>query len=407
MIVPVSPSHRPSDAPNKVRQRKAAKHTRKLQRRIERALELGNDGAARFYLARYLGSFDARLTAAIHANRRLPKHRRVHKTRLLTLARAANPWLGTNEPVTVHARAKADVGFRPIHDYGPQARTLQQLLKAGLRSFAQLDPRQFGTSNGGREAAVRSIKEGVVEQELKWFLRLDIRSFYQSIDETKIIDFVPAPREVSVNIVGPPRNVVLGQSSTIRSSTLLSASQRGLSQGASSSPIIADMIVASILGQIPADAFVINVADDFAIMARTKREVVALKEALTSAVRRCPHGNLQLIAKSPIRRVSDGFSFLGYDFRYRRLRLKCEPSRSNQTKFLVRVGCILRRMSAEPMEHAKTLQRVIKSWRNAFSQWDAGPDMLGPRLWVVQLSSRFHPVARNAVNEALGPGWVS
>lgn len=384
MIVPLSPSRRPSDAPNKTRLRKAARQEKKKLRRIERALAAGRVEKARFLQRRYLASFDVKLTSVVAVNKKLAKDRRVHKTRLIQNAEALNPWRGTNELARAYALPKAGGGFRAITSYGAQARALQQMVRCAVRPFARFDPRQHAVTNGGRDAAIAKVKDGVAHG-LKWFVRLDIASFYQNVDERRLINFVPAPRGVILHTVGSPRNVVLGHSSrVVDPRTLLLASQRGLSQGAGSSPIIAEMIVAQILGQISSDAVVINCSDDFAVMARTRREVVSLSEALTSAVRRCPHGHLQLEPKSAIRRVSDGFSFLGYDFRFRRSRLKCEPSRSNIAKFVTKAALILRRPSAEAARNE--LQRYVRSWRNAFSQWDAGPDMLAPRVWILQIS---------------------
>lgn len=381
--------------------RAARRQERKQLRRIERAVQAGRAGVAKHHQRRYLRSWSSKLVHVARANRRLSPKRRVPFASLADVARQIDPWVGTDETVLVHQFPKSSGGLRMVHDYGLLGRALQQLVARSMKPFANLDARQHSTGNGGRERAVERVIEAM-RAGYKWFIRLDIQDYYPSIDERSFRAVVVAPQGVIENTLRMPVNVTVGFARrNVDKRSLVQASRRGLSQGASSSPIIADLIVTSIFRSIPRDAMVVNVADDFAIMARTKREAIALQQALISAARRCPHGHFQLLPKSDLRRVSDGFAFLGYDFSFRKRVLKCTPSTTNLAKFLIKAARLIARIDEHRVNRTRELQRLLRSWRSAFRHWDAGPDCFAPRSWVLGAAEKLQRSQRIAVQEAM------
>lgn len=403
MIIPLQPSGAPSlrGKSFKATLRAARKQERKLRARIERAVERSKFGEARYHQGRYLRSWSAKFLQVARANRRVAEKARVPLSELPRLARHLDPSSGTLEGAVVHAMPKSSGDFRPVHSYGLEGRALQKHVTNAIRPFASIDIRQHSTGNGGRERAVERIIEAV-ETGHKWFMRLDIQDYYPNIDMRRLIDILVAPSAVIENTLGTPRLINVGYVPRhVNKDRLVLASRRGLSQGASSSPIIADVIVALILRDVPSDAVVVNIADDFGIMARTKRELMTLKQALISAAARCPYGHFQLIQKSTARRVSDGFSFLGYHIRYRRGVLGCAPTKENVAKFMLKAASIVAMINRHPVNGTRRLQRLVGSWRNAFRQWDAGEDCLAPRLWIAAWANHLPPGSRKAVREAL------
>ena len=105
------------------------------------------------------------------------------------------------------------------------------------------------------------------------------------------------------------------------------------------------------------------------VIARTRKEVIAITETLGVSLRRNPAGLLRL--KSPrIRRVDYGFDFLGYTFRRRKGTVTARPTREKLEE-------VRDRYWHKRIEHRRRgwrlpsnhLERSIRSFRAQYPLW--------------------------------------
>ena len=350
--------------------RRATRNRAKMLLRIDRALADGDQERAKGLQRRLLSSFSAKLCAVAEVNLKLKSAERARSRELVAIASQISAYRETEEDAHAIALPKQSNAWRCVTIFGLRRAALQSLVCTAIRPFHKPDPRQFAITGGGHNEAARHIRQAVADG-YTWFVGLDITSFYNSIERRALTDIVPAPLGVIEHVIGPPpaeaiciRKVGMALSG-IR---LAEASQSGISQGSRSSPLIAEIVVKRLLTQFPLDVRIVNVADDFAIMARSKRDADAVTLALTRAAARSPAGRFQLRPKAHdrARRACDGFEFVGYRFRKRRSSVQVEPSDGNLTKFNSRVYEIAVEMERGRPDAATALRRYVINWWRAF-----------------------------------------
>jgi hypothetical protein len=155
------------------------------------------------------------------------------------------------------------------------------------------------------------------------------------------------------------------------------------------------------MAAIDGDCLVINFADNFAVMARTKREALAIAKALTNAARRSPFGPFELKRVTPLRHVCDGFDFLGYRFKRVAFTPTCRPSEKNEVAFFTKALAIIRRIQRRRAGAKERLQHYVRSWAAAFPLWNAGDDLFWPRFWVRGVARQYAPYALSDVEHAM------
>ena len=104
----------------------ARRQERRLRRRIENALSVGNYKRAKWLTGLYLRSFEAKRVAVRQANKKMHPDRRIPRNKECQLAAKLDPWRGTDEPARVRPKFKAKGGFRPIFNFGIENRALQK-----------------------------------------------------------------------------------------------------------------------------------------------------------------------------------------------------------------------------------------------------------------------------------------
>ena len=380
--------------------RKAEKNERKVLRRLENAVAAGDTERAKHLQCLYLKSFSSSLKATSDANKRIKSRHRRRFDEVQSIAECLDPWAGTQAEVVAYAKRKPDGSFRVIMDFPLEHRALQTIVTRAIKPFIRLDPRQHAYANGGRNEACNRIIDAI-NRGGKWFTGLDIEQFYNTITRQHILQHIHIPERIADAVICAPENIRFRQTCGIMRSTLANVAREGISQGSSLSPLIAEAIIAHFLQDISTAAAIVNFADDFGVMARTLSELEAITMALTSALRRCPSGSLQLRPKSPPRRVSDGVDFLGYRFRRRKGHLSIMPSEKNQIKFFAKTLDYLRAMRRGNPGAAGRFQRYVKSWAQAFPHWDCGDDLLWPRIWVNGVARQHLPTALSFAKYAM------
>lgn len=349
--------------------RKCRKREHKLRRHIANALAHGARHTAMHFRDVYLNSYAAKLVSLYEANRRLPHHRRVSEETLLVLAERMDPWRCLDEPVRVRAIPKPNGGYRIIHSFNLLHRAHQILVRERLKPFASLHPGQYILKGGGRRAACAAVKSAL-EAGYKWSVKLDIAAFFSSLDGEKIAKHLPVPRKV-VDAILVARNLNLDLTGIVGvpGGGLLDRSRRGIPQGSAASSLIGEMMMAPVLKALPEGAMVICYADDIVILTRTRREAIAACKALLDAMEHHFAGSVRP-KYAYLRRVCDGFEFLGYEFRFKHGDALARPAGMRPTVFWAK---FFRRLNAAGQDRRALakLRGYVHSWCAAFELWEA------------------------------------
>lgn len=406
---PIEPAHnvRP-------RMKRARRHEARLQKRIARAQECGDDRKASFLIQRYVRSFDAKFCAAEQVNRNLKRKGQpgFSNHQLLIQAAAISAVTPPDDEVHIHAKPKKRwPDFRAIHSFKFADKARQHLVMAALRPTLHIDPRQHGTTNGGRTEIIRIVEAAVKSEEYKYVATCDIKDFYPTANRDWMRQALLTGERVTTSTIlaeddnqhrRRKRYTGWGLNKVCCSDYPLAVeSQRGLPQGACSSPLIADFIVGEVLTgiELPEGILLENSADNFVIIGRTRADVGQAVHSLRDAFGRHPAGPFQL-TDDGVRRVADGFEFLGYRFRRRKHSPLVVPTNANIQKFHRKVTEWIGRLHRGAS--AKRMLGSLRGWSNAFSASPFAEFLVRHDLYEC-LRSRAHAALWPAFELVLAP----
>lgn len=349
----------------------ARRAEQKLIRRIKACLETGRKRQARDLRRVYLCSFAAKLVAVHDANDKLKRRHRVTKDVLRQIAEDMHAWHGSMEPVRVRSIPKRNGDFRMVCSFGLRAKALQLLIGRVMTPFAEFANCQF-MFVGGRAAACAAVRD-LLRSGYRHVLELDIKECYGSFDNRRLHRFLPLPRRVTeANIASNRRSLTHVYDDPGDPHDREIKSRRGIAQGSSLSPLVAETLIATILkalpeGDIPPDVVLVVYADNILVLGRTDASV---RIAATSLGRSFGHSRVGslVLHRTRCRRVCNGFDFLGYRFRVRAGRIVIRPSDKNLAKFAERC-CDLR--YGDKKGSFADLDRYSRSWTNSFPLWNA------------------------------------
>jgi Reverse transcriptase (RNA-dependent DNA polymerase) len=273
------PLIRPLEAewePARVPVRRAKKEAARQLRRIERARDAGDKRQVRYLTDRYLRSYSVKLAATAKVNTILKGGERAKSKELVAIARTIDPFRPADEQADVVPIKKANGNTRLLTLFGLKRSTEQRMVQQLLRPLHRPDPRQYAMQEGedGRSQASQAVVNAM-RGDAHWFIGLDITDYFPSIDTRRLHSLIPLPRRVIDNVICPPAidDVRVRYNGHVDVIRLAEASQSGVSQGSRTSPIVADIVIKHILDGLHLPATIINYADDFGVMARTKRDV--------------------------------------------------------------------------------------------------------------------------------------
>lgn len=358
------------------RLKKARKHLDRLEHRLQKAVQEGDQRKVHFLTKTILRSYDAKVCAVEQADRNMRRRgeRELSPNEVLVRAKEVSAIAAPQDEIRVHAKPKDRwPDFRPIFSFGLIDTARQHLIKSAIQPLLSIDPRQYGTQNGGRPEIVRCVRQTIASKRYKYVATCDIKSFYPTVSRDWLRQSLPTGEEVITSTIlvdeSHHRTRYTGHGLNkvcVSDFPLAVASQRGLPQGACSSPMIADYIVGQALSGIhlPEGAVLKNYADNFVVMGRRRADVEQAVHSLRGAFERHPAGPFQL-TDNGIRRIADGFEFLGYHFRRRKGRDLAVPTRKNISKLYERFKHHVDdlRRGGDPKE----LRASLKCWVNAFS----------------------------------------
>jgi hypothetical protein len=267
--------------------------------------------------------------------------------------------------------------FRPLVALGPIETARQYLVDMALKAQMPVLPCQFLT-RGGRHAAVGRVAELMASGRYRFVVTLDLKDFYPSLDREWLVSHLPVGERVSRNAIFLEnfhrRTKVSGYGlfrHALSPHPVLVRSRLGLLQGAASSPTIAEAIIADVIRRLffTEGVALVNYADNFVLLANSREQLEAAVQSLQDAFARHPAGELRLLSDG-VRRLSDGFVFLGYKHKRVRGKVTCVPLERNMSKLLSRVRHLALRVLVDGAD-PRRLRRYVLSWASAFRDWEA------------------------------------
>ena len=216
-----------------------------------------------------------------------------------------------------------------------------------LYAVAELHPRQFATREGVPAAiaqVMNAMKAGYIHVR-----EIDIKDFYASFDRNKLVELVPVQKRVIESVLlSEHLNIVPSKLHHIKScfgpadtdqkelaplEKYLADARRGIPQGSAASPLLAEMLLAPLLFQVPTAGKVVVVAyaDNILVMAKTASDVDAMTESLGLALKKHPAGQLWPKIKSfP---AGGPIDFLGHRLTAHGDEVRVQPTPENREKF--------------------------------------------------------------------------
>jgi hypothetical protein len=368
----------------------------------------GNRRQLRYLIRQYLLSYDARFTATRLACRKMRWHRRPRKNQLKSIAANLNAFQGTQEQVRLTLVRKGPGKFRPTLDFGIENRALQYLVASVLYAIAELHPRQFAT-RGGVPAAITQVVKAMKAGHLQ-VVEIDIKGFYPSFDGNKLVDLIPVPKRVIERVLlSQHLNIVPSESlhHTTAScfgladtdegevATLekyLADARRGIPQGSAASPILAEMLLAPLLFQVPTGGEVVAYADNILVIAKNESDAVAMTQSLEIALKKHPAG--QLWPKINCFPPGGPIDFLGHRFTAHGYDPRIQPTAQNRDKFEGKMNRGLARLKGSALSPAAR-DRIVRDLKSDLSSHAANfrlcEGMKNYRQhWSAQIASANH-----------------
>ncbi len=399
---------------------RAKRHVWAMLDDIRSAHLAGKHKKAKHRIRRYLNSHHARLLATELARRAMKPHRRSPKALVPSIASNLDPWVGTAEEVRVNAIPKdADSGnYRVTLDFGPKNRALQYLLLRPLREIADLHPHQFGTGNGGSHAAIKHVAQATKDGFI-WAVEIDIVNCFPSFGGDGVVDLLPLPKEVTESVLisrhlnlvpgnlldlfgeepggvhhvphGAPHIPHVGPASDLGflGAEALAEARQGIPQGSAASPLVAEMLLALPLKQLPKVGLVFGYLDNFLVMATGEDDAVSMAKALGCALQAHPAGPLRPKIKG-IFHAGTPIDFLGYRLTAQHGAVMIEPSPAKRQEFEAELKAGLDRIkggSLTPATRARKVRELktyVRSWTAAFKLWPLAE--IRQKQWLAKIA---------------------
>ena len=361
-------------------------HEKHLRDALIKAHRTNREKKADYVRREYLRSYDARLVAAASAFERIPARWRPAVSTWPDLAKRADPWRGSDAIVQIRLKTKKSdpMNFRLVLNFPPEHRLLQHLVRNVLSATFEPHPAQFLTRGGSREAlqtVATALKDGFC-----WAVETDIQSCYPSFDDSRIPELLPIPKEVTEHILLsrrlrlylPALGVLVDPDDPdyehFDFADEIDEVRRGIPQGSAASPIVAEMLLADIFPTLPKCGLVVNYADNFLILARTKGEAVSMKESLQASLLAHRAGPLRSKSSHPYA-PGKPITFLGHHLTLNGGGVRIEPTPENLEKFKLQFAKLCGRVAkatstADGHARVRDLKSYVRQWSSAFQLWD-------------------------------------
>jgi hypothetical protein len=331
-------------------------------------------------------SDEARLSAAIAANKKLSPHKRTSLEDCLLAASNSDPEKPSDERVSVYPKVKSSGGFRMIQKFGLHNRIVQELVLRVVSTYYA--PRRFQYATSGVPKAVARIKKAIVTGQI-YFARLDIANFFPSFDAKKLASVLPCPPGIVEGVVlGQLLNIHMDKrflKSSCKSSLsshsiedFILAARLGIPQGSVCSPIVSSFCMSRLAWPFMLGVTLTNYADDFLLLSSSATLLDKAIGKLIEAVAELPGGQFQLKLKAQ-GSVADGSEFLGHRFDFASGTLRTSPSSGAYEKLAGKLVKLEKKVSTPTTgelandKHEKVLAEMfatVNRWASFFRECD-------------------------------------
>jgi hypothetical protein len=233
-----------------------------------------------------------------------------------TFAVADNPDWGKAacEPVVCDFVPKSSGGQRLICNFGPLRRSMAYQLKPVLEILLGHSHRPFQYFFKGYYRAVMKAKE-LMQAGYDFSCELDIRECFPSIEVSKL------GKLLSLQNGAVERACAFGDAhatwridgAEVPSTVLTEKVRLSLPQGLPISSLIAEIIISKLGWAVPPGIELINFADNFLVLGKSKSEVASAADTLRAAIHALAGGSF-LTKSTGVVALEDGAGFLGHDF---------------------------------------------------------------------------------------------
>lgn len=308
---------------------RAGKAERRMYRQVSAAVESGNPRRAQRLIRMYVLAFDVRLAALAAENKRqdwrrkrlasgeFGEDRSLPPTQVVALANQLNMLTPSAERVRLKPVAKQKGGVRIVCQFGLEQKARQRILRRVLMLLrAKLANCQFLLV--GRPAALTRVVDEAVGRGHRFAAELDVTNQFGSFDEGAVTRFLPElpAKSVGANLVPTRMNFDRRKLSSIPEDHTRRRimPRQGLPPGASTSPVVAEILMATVLMDLPWETLshvtIVTYADNILVMGPTKASVDQTCECLSDAFSRSAVGYLRLESRG-VKSLRSGVEFLG------------------------------------------------------------------------------------------------
>jgi RNA-directed DNA polymerase len=283
---------------------------------------------------------------------------------------------------------KRPISIPTMHD-----RAMQALYALALQPIAETtaDARSFGFRlfRSAQDASEYAFTCLARKNSAQWILEGDIRGCFDTIAHDRLMEHIPMDRSVLAQFL---------KAGYIFEERLFPTDQ-GAAQGGPISPILANMTLYGIEGQLAAKfpgmkVNFIRYADDFLVTTPTKEIAEEIRGTIKEFL--AERGLELSMEKTVVTHIDDGFGFLGYNFRKYNGKLLIKPSWKSVEAITEKIGRTVKRARAGTQDALiKALNPIIRGWTNYHRHNVAAETFkkLDHRIWKVtwRWGKRRHP----------------
>lgn len=303
---------------------KSRKYVRKIQRKLERALQQGKYRPARMLAGTLWRSKASKIVAAAAALKSMKFQGRCPTA----MEVAAYVWEDRRRDERVIAKRiiKGDGRFRLLFSYGLCDKVRQHHFRQTFGRLLKFHPSQYGVPGKDRNAAVKRVGELIQSDQHRFGLELDIRDCFGSVNVQELINLrklPPETQDIISNIGKEAKGLIQPKEiGNHQLQVLIHTNARRLPQGLLTSPALAFSLFKEVLEEMDrrygSKVAVIAYCDNFLILAASRDELMLARKSLVELLSAIPCAMFGATNKSGVRRLCDGIDFLGFRFQRKR-----------------------------------------------------------------------------------------